>query len=137
MYGVVAVSVLLPIIENYRASPTNLQSAHSPGTEIFNFIVERFQRDFDARGFVFIFGIFSLSSVCVKAKRFLDPSTIFHTDIDEAMQRITQTMQTLKHFRALFDKYKEKLDTYFIENQRSVGIAFRMSFCVHFVSWWF
>lgn len=57
----------------------------------------------------------------VKAKRFLDPSTIFHTDIDEAMQRITQTMQTLKHFRALFDKYKEKLDTYFIANQRSVS----------------
>lgn len=78
---------------------------------------------------------FFFSSVCVKAKRFLDPSTIFHTDIDEAMQRITQTMQTLKHFRALFDKYKEKLDTYFIENQRSVGIAFRMSFCVHFVPW--
>lgn len=84
--------------------------------------------------FSFLVYFFSFS-VCAKAKRFLDPSTIFHTDIDEAMQRITQTMQTLKHFRALFDKYKEKLDTYFIENQRSVGIAFRMSFCVHFVLW--
>lgn len=59
----------------------------------------------------------------VKAKRFLDPTTIFHTDIDEAMQRITHTVQTLKHFRVLFDMYKEKLDTFFIPNQRSVRFS--------------
>lgn len=65
-----------------------------------------------------------LSVGYVKAKRFLDPSTIFHTDIDEAMLRITHTVQTLKHFRSLFDKYKEKLDTYFIPNQRSVMLTY-------------
>lgn len=49
----------------------------------------------------------------MQAKRFLDPSSIFHTDIDEAMQRLTLCIQTLKHFRALFDEYKENLDSFF------------------------
>lgn len=82
-----------------------------------NFTVHRFERFNPCRSH-------SSTLFHVKAKRFLDPSTIFHTDIDEAMQRITHTVQTLKHFRALFDKYKEKLDSYFIENQRSVTDAF-------------
>lgn len=102
-----------------------MQSTHSPGIfkckSSFNFSAYHFQA----------IPIHNTSIqqyfVVAKAKRFLDPSTIFHTDIDEAMQRITHTVQTLKHFRTLFDKYKEKLDTYFIPNQRSVG-GFECSF---------
>lgn len=56
----------------------------------------------------------------MQAKRFLDPSSIMNTDLDEAMQRLALCIQTLKHFRCLFDEYKEKLDRFFIENQRSV-----------------
>lgn len=54
-----------------------------------------------------------------QAKRFLDPSSIFHTDIDEAMQRLTLCMQTLRQFRAQFDDYKENLDPFFLPHSRS------------------
>lgn len=49
----------------------------------------------------------------LKAKKFLDPSSIFHTDIDEAMQRLTLSLSILKEFRTLFDEHKETLDTFF------------------------
>lgn len=115
-----------------------MQSAHSSGKQIYSnspfFIVFvcLFERMFISHfvqftmytkiveSVVLSFLFFFFCVAYVKAKRYLDPSTIFHTDIDEAMQRITHTVQTLKHFRSLFDKYKEKLDTYFIPNQRSV-----------------
>jgi dynein heavy chain len=53
-----------------------------------------------------------------QAKRFLDPSSIFHSDIDEAMQRISQTIKILKYFRTIFDEYKENLAPFF--NDRPV-----------------
>lgn len=118
LFGVVAITVLLPIIQNNRTSAPNMQSTHSPG--ISNVTIQ-FHRPSHSGRFIPCVCVYS-TILCAKAKRFLDPSTIFHTDIDEAMQRITDTVQTLKHFRTLFDKYKEKLDTYFIPNQRSVGV---------------
>ena len=48
-----------------------------------------------------------------QAKRFLDPSSIFHSDIDEAMQRISQTIKILKYFRTVFDEYKDMLAPFF------------------------
>lgn len=53
--------------------------------------------------------------IIAQAKRFLDPSSIFHTDIDEAMQRIGQTIKILKYFRTVFDEYKEALAPFFGE----------------------
>ncbi|XP_059610636.1 dynein beta chain, ciliary isoform X2 [Phlebotomus argentipes] len=50
-----------------------------------------------------------------QAKRYLDPSSIFHTDIDEAMQRISFSIQLLKHFRQIFDECKENLASYFTD----------------------
>lgn len=50
-----------------------------------------------------------------RTKRFLDPSSIFHTDIDEAMQRISYSIQLLKHFRQLFDECKDTIIAYFLE----------------------
>lgn len=35
------------------------------------------------------------------------------------MQRLTLCIDTLKHFRHLFDEYKENLDPFFIRNERS------------------
>lgn len=49
----------------------------------------------------------------MQAKKFLDPSSIFHTDIDEAMQRLTLSLQILKEFRTLFDEFKANLETFF------------------------
>lgn len=37
-----------------------------------------------------------------QAKRFLDPSSIFHSDIDEAMQRISQTIKVKSCRQAQF-----------------------------------
>lgn len=51
----------------------------------------------------------------LQAKRYLDPSSIFHSDIDEAMQRLTLCIQILKFFRELFDYYKERLAAFFTE----------------------
>ncbi|XP_023295612.2 dynein beta chain, ciliary isoform X2 [Lucilia cuprina] len=50
-----------------------------------------------------------------QAKRYLDPSSIFHSDIDEAMQRLTLSIDILKFFRALFDYYKEIIAEFFTE----------------------
>lgn len=51
----------------------------------------------------------------MQAKRFLDPSSIFHSDIDEAMQRLTLSIDNLKFFRALFDYFKEIIEEFFLE----------------------
>ncbi|TMW50187.1 hypothetical protein DOY81_004746 [Sarcophaga bullata] len=50
-----------------------------------------------------------------QAKRFLDPSSIFHSDIDEAMQRLTLSIENLKFFRLLFDYFKEIIAEFFLE----------------------
>lgn len=50
-----------------------------------------------------------------QSKRFLDPSSIFHTDIDEARQRIALSMQILKYFRTCFDECKENIASFFRE----------------------
>ena len=50
-----------------------------------------------------------------QAKRYLDPSSIFHSDIDEAMQRLTLCIQILKFFRELFDYYKDNIVEFFPE----------------------
>ncbi|XP_067615922.1 dynein beta chain, ciliary [Eurosta solidaginis] len=47
--------------------------------------------------------------IIYQAKRYLDPSSIFHSDIDEAMQRLTQSIEILRFFRELFDYYKDRL----------------------------
>ncbi|XP_077291064.1 dynein heavy chain at 93AB [Arctopsyche grandis] len=52
-----------------------------------------------------------------QGKRFLDPSTLFHSDIDEAKQRITITIAILKKFRTTFDHYKENLAPYFKDRE--------------------
>ncbi|XP_065078949.1 dynein beta chain, ciliary [Ochlerotatus camptorhynchus] len=48
-----------------------------------------------------------------QAKRFLDPSSIFHSDIDEAMQRISLSIQILKYFRTVYDEYKDNIAPFF------------------------
>lgn len=48
-----------------------------------------------------------------QAKKCLDPSTLFHSDIDEATLRIQLTINILQKFRSTFDYFKEKLPTYF------------------------
>lgn len=65
-----------------------------------------------------------LLTIFIKAKRFLDPSSIFHTDIDEAMQRLTLSIQLLKEFRVLFDEHKDKLDTFFKEDRLAIPWTF-------------
>nr|XP_026486610.1 dynein beta chain, ciliary [Vanessa tameamea] len=50
-----------------------------------------------------------------QAKKCLDPSTLFHSDIDEARQRIQLTIDILKNFRSTFEFFKERLPTYFVD----------------------
>ncbi|XP_041975803.1 dynein beta chain, ciliary [Aricia agestis] len=50
-----------------------------------------------------------------QAKKCLDPSTLFHSDIDEARQRIQLTIDILKNFRSTFDYFKESLPKYFVD----------------------
>lgn len=50
-----------------------------------------------------------------QAKRYVDPSSIFHTDIDEALQRITLSISILKDFLRIFHQYKDNLAIYFKE----------------------
>nr|CAD7570912.1 unnamed protein product [Timema californicum] len=48
-----------------------------------------------------------------QAKKFLDPASIFQSDVDEAKQRVQLSLSTLKIFRELFDEYKERLPEFF------------------------
>ncbi|XP_028172090.1 dynein beta chain, ciliary-like [Ostrinia furnacalis] len=51
------------------------------------------------------------------AKKCLDPSTLFHSDIDEATQRIQLTMNILKKFRNTFEYFKDNLQKYFLDRR--------------------
>ncbi|KAI5645013.1 dynein heavy chain and region d6 of dynein motor domain-containing protein [Phthorimaea operculella] len=50
-----------------------------------------------------------------QAKKCLDPSTLFHSDIDEATQRIQITIDIFKKFRSTFDYFKENISKYFVD----------------------
>ncbi|XP_059473724.1 dynein beta chain, ciliary isoform X2 [Neocloeon triangulifer] len=49
----------------------------------------------------------------LQAKRFLDPSSIFQSDVDEAKQRLQLSIQVLRYFRSTFDEFRELLPRYF------------------------
>ncbi|KAJ8921304.1 hypothetical protein NQ315_013778 [Exocentrus adspersus] len=49
----------------------------------------------------------------IMAKQFLDPTTLFHSDIDEAMQRVGLCITTLKRFNRIFIIYKSNLKRFF------------------------
>ncbi|XP_038207715.1 dynein beta chain, ciliary [Zerene cesonia] len=61
--------------------------------------------------------------IIFQAKKCLDPSTLFHSDIDEARQRIQITINILKNFRSTFDYFKENLPKYF-ENRAVLSWTF-------------
>ncbi|XP_049878702.1 dynein beta chain, ciliary [Pectinophora gossypiella] len=50
-----------------------------------------------------------------QAKKCLDPSTLFHSDIDEATQRIQMTINILKLFKNTFEYFKENISKYFVD----------------------
>lgn len=43
----------------------------------------------------------------------MDPSSIFQSDIDEAMQRISLCINTLQFFRQVFDDFRSRVGDYF------------------------
>ncbi|KAK7573934.1 hypothetical protein V9T40_011125 [Parthenolecanium corni] len=47
------------------------------------------------------------------AKRFLDPSSIFQSDIDEAKQRIQWCLNVFKQLRSIYDTYADNLPNFF------------------------
>lgn len=57
--------------------------------------------------------VFSL----LQAKKFLDPTTLFHSDIDEAMQRVHLCIVTLKQFLNIFNIYKNNLHKFYKEER--------------------
>lgn len=44
-----------------------------------------------------------------QAKKFLDPTTLFHSDVDEAMHRVVCCIKVLKKFQNIFDFYREHM----------------------------
>ncbi|CAH0405196.1 unnamed protein product [Chilo suppressalis] len=52
-----------------------------------------------------------------QAKKCLDPSTLFHSDIDEATQRIQETIDILKNFQSTFGYFKDNLHKYFVDRR--------------------
>ncbi|XP_054276549.1 dynein beta chain, ciliary [Macrosteles quadrilineatus] len=52
-----------------------------------------------------------------QAKRYLDPSSIFQTDVDEAKQRVQLSITIMKTFREIFDEYKDNLIPFFKDRQ--------------------
>lgn len=60
--------------------------------------------------------MFLLKQVCnlliQQAKKFLDPTTLFHSDVDEALHRVVCCIQVLKKFYKTFNIYRENLDRF-------------------------
>ncbi|XP_052121253.1 dynein beta chain, ciliary-like isoform X2 [Frankliniella occidentalis] len=52
-----------------------------------------------------------------QAKRYLDPSSIFQSDVDEAKQRVQLSIATLKVFRQYFDEYRENIASFFKDRE--------------------
>ncbi|EFA11309.2 dynein beta chain, ciliary [Tribolium castaneum] len=52
-----------------------------------------------------------------EAKKCLDPTTLFHSDIDEAMQRVGLCIKTLKQFSKIFNSYKNNLGRFFKDRE--------------------
>ncbi|XP_044764909.1 dynein beta chain, ciliary [Coccinella septempunctata] len=65
--------------------------------------------------------IILLKQICnlliLEGKKFLDPTTLFHSDIDEAMQRVELCVRTLKQFSKSFFKCKRNLSQFFKEKE--------------------
>ncbi|XP_076261923.1 dynein heavy chain at 93AB isoform X2 [Rhynchophorus ferrugineus] len=65
-----------------------------------------------------------LKQICnlliLEAKKFLDPTTLFHSDIDEAMQRVDLCIRTLKQFMCLFKIYKLNLTRFFKDREATL-----------------
>lgn len=57
----------------------------------------------------------------------MDPSTLFHSDIDEARQRIQLTINIIKYFRQTFEYFKENLHKYF-EDRTPIPWSFHSNF---------
>ncbi|GFG28503.1 hypothetical protein Cfor_03628 [Coptotermes formosanus] len=52
-----------------------------------------------------------------QAKRFLDPASIFQSDVDEARQRVQESIETLRLFRKIFDDCRDNLPSYFKDGE--------------------
>ncbi|KAK7863235.1 hypothetical protein R5R35_001448 [Gryllus longicercus] len=52
-----------------------------------------------------------------QAKKYLDPSSIFQSDVMEAKERIKDVVTTLTMFRKVFDNRREKIATYFEDRE--------------------
>lgn len=52
-----------------------------------------------------------------KAKKFLDPTTLFHIDTDEALQRVSTCVRVMKRFHSIFTLYKENIDWFFKDRE--------------------
>lgn len=52
-----------------------------------------------------------------EAKKFLDPTTLFHSDVDEAMQRVSSCVKVLTRFQTIFNIYRDNLHRFFKEGE--------------------
>ncbi|XP_021937393.1 dynein beta chain, ciliary isoform X2 [Zootermopsis nevadensis] len=52
-----------------------------------------------------------------QAKFFLDPASIFQSDVDETKQRVQESVETLHLFRKIFDECRENLASYFKDRE--------------------
>lgn len=50
----------------------------------------------------------------------MDPTTLFHSDIDEAVQRVCVCIKTLRHFSIIFNTYKNNLDKFYDSNEPKI-----------------
>ncbi|KAJ8968779.1 hypothetical protein NQ317_016724 [Molorchus minor] len=57
------------------------------------------------------------SSRVLMEKKFLDPTTLFHSDLDEALQRVHFCIKLFRHFLYVFNVYKRNLPRIFRDRQ--------------------
>ncbi|KAJ8957969.1 hypothetical protein NQ318_001970 [Aromia moschata] len=62
-----------------------------------------------------------LKQICnlliLEGKKFLDPTTLFHSDLDEAMQRVGLCLDVLRKFSHIFTVYKRNLSRFFKDRE--------------------
>lgn len=50
-----------------------------------------------------------LALINKQAKKFLDPTTLFHSDVDEAMHRVLSCIRALTKFQSVFEIYRDNI----------------------------
>ena len=64
-------------------------------------------------------------------QNYLDPTSIFQVEVEEALDKLKVSLRTLKDFKVAFQKYKGLLPSYFKDKETKKSWDFQVRFHVN------